>query len=254
MTVESRNQASNSLGTALIVGATSDMGRAVARRFGRDGWVLQLAGRDPNQLQAEAQDLRLRGARVSVYECDVLRDEGVALVDALSVLPDVAICVVGLLGDQAVAESDCLAAERIMRTNYVGPALLLGELANRFEERGGGTLVGVSSIAGDRGRRTNYLYGSAKSAFSAFLSGLRNRLWRSGVHVVTVKPGFVRTRMTDHLDLPHLLTVEPEHVAHRIAVAVRRSRDVIYVGRAWRVVALVLRAIPERLFKRLSLR
>lgn len=241
-------------GTALIVGATSDIGRAVARRFGRDGWALQLAGRNLDQLEAEARDLRLRGASVSTYECDILHDGAVSLVDSLSVLPDVSVCVVGLLGDQEVAERDGSAAERVMRTNYVGPALLMGELANRFEDRGSGILVGVSSIAGERGRRANYLYGSAKSGFSAFLSGLRNRLCRAGVHVVTVKPGFVRTRMTDHLDLPDLLTVDPEHVADRIAGAVRKSQDVIYVGRIWRVVALVLRAIPERLFKRLSLR
>ena len=240
--------------TALIVGATSDIGRAVARRFGRDGWALQLAGRNLEQLETEARDLRLRDAPVSTYECDILRDGGVPLVDALAVTPDVAVCVVGLLGDQEVAERDRAAAERVMRTNYVGPALLMGELANRFEDRGSGVLVGVSSVAGERGRRANYLYGSAKSGFSAFLSGLRNRLCRSGVHVVTVKPGFVRTRMTDHLDLPDLLTVDPEHVADRIAAAVRRSQDVIYVGRIWRVVAFVLRAIPERLFKRLSLR
>lgn len=241
-------------GTALVVGATSDIGRAVARRFGLDGWALQLAGRNLEQLEVEARDLRLRGALVSTYECDILHDGGVSLVEALAVTPDVAVCVVGLLGDQAVAERDWSAAERIMRTNYVGPAVLMGELANRFEDRGSGILVGVSSIAGERGRRANYLYGSAKSGFSAFLSGLRNRLCRSGVHVVTVKPGFVRTRMTDHLDLPDLLTADPEHVANRIALAVRKSHDVVYIGRAWRVVALVLRAIPERVFKRLSLR
>jgi len=129
----------------------------------------------------------------------------------------------------------------------------MGELANRFEQRGSGVLVGISSIAGDRGRGTNYTYGSAKSGFAAFLSGLRNHLWRSGVHVVTVQPGYVRTRMTDHLDLPGLLTVDPDHVANRIAVAIRRSHDVVHVRRLWRVVSLVLRSIPERLFKRMSL-
>ena len=189
-----------------------------------------------------------------MYQCDVLKqDAGATLLDALSVMPDVAICVVGLLGEQSDAEQDWRAAERIMRTNYVGPALLMGELANRFEQRRSGVLVGISSIAGERGRRANYAYGSAKSGFSAFLSGLRNRLWRSGVHVVTVNPGFVRTRMTDHLDLPALLTVDAEQVADRVAVAIEKSRDVIYVGRRWRVVAFVLRAIPERLFKRLTL-
>ena len=140
-----------------------------------------------------------------------------------------------------------------MRANYLGPALLMGALANRFEERGHGVLVGISSIAGERGRRSNYIYGSAKSGFTAFLSGLRSRLHRSGVCVVTVIPGYVRTRMTDHLELPALLTAAPEDVADAIAVAIRKRRNVVYVGRLWRDVALVLRAIPESIFKRLPL-
>ncbi|MDE0039586.1 MAG: SDR family oxidoreductase [Gammaproteobacteria bacterium] len=239
---------------ALVLGATGDIGRAVARRLGRDGWQLQLAARDGQRLEAEARDLRLRGISVETHPCDVLsEDAGVSLLDALSATPDVAVCTVGVLGDQSAASDDWRTAERLMRTNYNGPALLMGELANRFEQRGSGVLVGISSIAGERGRGTNYTYGSAKSGFTAFLSGLRNRLWRSGVHVVTVKPGYVRTRMTDHLDLPGLLTVDPDQVADRIAVAIRRSQDVVHVGRLWRGVSLVLRTIPERLFKRMSL-
>ena len=165
------------------MGATGDIGRAIARRLGRDGWELQLAARDPAQLEAEAQDLRLRGISVSAHECDVLKDGGVSLIDALPTTPDVAVCTVGALGDQPDAERDSRAAERVMRTNYLGPALLMGALANRFEERGHGTLIGISSIAGERGRRSNYAYGSAKSGFTSFLSGLRSRLWRSGVQV-----------------------------------------------------------------------
>lgn len=242
------------VGIALVVGATGDIGRAIARRLGRDGWTLQLAARDGQRLEAEARDLRLRGISVETHRCDVLSDDaGVSVLDALSATPDVAVCTVGALGDQSAASEDGPTAERIMRTNYTGPALLLGELANRFEQRGSGVLVGISSIAGDRGRRTNYTYGSAKSGYTEFLSGLRNRLWRSGVHVVTVKPGYVRTRMTDHLDLPAFLTVDPDHVADRVAGAILKSRDVVHVGRLWRVVSWVLRSIPERLFKRLSL-
>lgn len=242
------------VGTALVLGATGDIGRAVARRLGHDGWELQLAARDPQRLEAEAKDLRLRGASVSIHECDVLREDGsVSLVDALPTLPDVAVCTVGALGDQSDGEKDWRAAERVMRTNYLGPALLMGALANRFGERGHGVLVGISSIAGERGRRSNYIYGSAKSGFTAFLSGLRSRLHRSGVCVVTVIPGYVRTRMTDHLALPAMLTAEPEDVADAIAVAIRKRRNVVYVGRLWRDVALVIRAIPESIFKRIPL-
>ena len=240
---------------ALVLGATSDIGRAIARELAGGGYAMQLAGRGPARLEREAQDIRARtGAAVALHCWDALRDDGGAsLLDALDPLPEVAVCVVGLLGDQAESQEDAAAAERVMRTNYVGPALLMGALAGRFERRGSGVLVGVSSVAGDRGRAANYVYGSAKAGFTAFLSGLRNRLSASGVHVVTVKPGFVRTRMTDGMDLPARLTATPEEVAAAVVRAIRRRRDVVYVRRIWSPVMFAMRAIPERVFKRLRL-
>ena len=177
--------------TALVIGATSDLGRATARRLAAEGWSLQLAARDPQRLQQEAQDLRARtGALVATGHCDLLdEDGGAALLNQLDPLPDAALCVVGLLDPKAESQRDGKAAERVMRTNYLGPALLLEALAKSFERRGYGVLVGFSSVAGDRGRAVNYIYGSAKAGLSAFLSGLRNRLAPSGVHVMTVKPG-----------------------------------------------------------------
>ena len=242
-------------GTALVIGATSDIGRAIARKLGENGWMLQLAARDSTRLEREAQDIRLRaGATVVLRRCDVLdEDNGVSMIDALDPLPDVAICVVGLLGDQQESQRDRAAAERAMRTNYVGPALLMGALAERFEARGGGVLVGVGSVAGDRGRAANYVYGSSKAGFAAFLSGLRNRLAGSGVHVVTVKPGFVRTRMTEGMALPARLTAEPEEVAVATVQAIRRRRNVVYVRRMWRWIMLVIGALPESVFKRMKL-
>ena len=241
--------------TALIIGATSDIGRAIARRLAADGYALQLAARDVTRLEEEAVDIRSRsGASVTTQHCDVLeKDVGSALLVALNPLPDVAICVVGLLGAQDRSERDGAAAERVMRTNYVGPALLLGALAQRFAQRGSGILVGVSSVAGDRGRGANYIYGSAKAGFTAFLSGLRNRLAPSGVHVVTVKPGFVRTRMTAGMNLPARLTATPDEVAAAVAGALRAGRDVVYVRRIWRLIMLVVRAVPERVFKRMKM-
>ena len=240
--------------TALVIGATSDIGRAIAHALAEDGCALQLAARDPARLEREARDIRVRtGVAVTAHRCDVLdEDGGVSLLDMLDPLPDVAVCVVGLLGDQAEGQRDGAAAERVMRTNYVGPALLMGALAERFERRGGGVLVGVSSVAGERGRASNYVYGSAKAGFTAFLSGLRSRLAASGAHVVTVKPGFVRTRMTDGMDLLARLTATPEEVAAAVVAAIHRRRDVIYVHRVWRPIMFVLRAVPERVFKRMS--
>ena len=240
-------------GTALVIGATSGIGRAVAHALAAAGYGLQLAARDAAQLEREAQDVRLRtGVPVTEHTCDVLRDDGgAALLRTLDPLPDVAVCVVGLLDVRA--ERDGGVAARVMRTNYVGPALLLGALAERFEARGGGVLVGVSSVAGDRGRAANYVYGSAKAGLSAFLSGLRGRLAGSGVHVVTVKPGFTRTRMLDGMNPPAPLTAAPEEVAAAIVGAVRRRRNVVYVRRIWRFIMLAVRAVPEPLFKRLGL-
>ena len=240
--------------TALVIGATSDIGRAIARKLAAAGYALQLAARDPARLEREARDLRVRaGAAATLRRCDVLEDGGVSLLDDLDPLPDVAVCVVGLLGDQAESQRDAAAAERVMRANYVGPALLLGALAERFERRGGGVLVGISSVAGERGRAANYVYGAAKAGFTAFLSGLRGRLVASGVRVVTIKPGFVRTRMTAGMDLPALLTAEPDEVAAAVVRAVRRRRDVVYVRRIWRPLMFIVRAVPERVFKRLKL-
>ena len=241
--------------TALIIGATSDIGRAIARRLARDGCALQLAARHAEDLAREVQDMRPRttGA-VTAHHCDLLdADGGVSLLDGLEVLPDVAVCVVGLAGDQKAAERDGAVAQRVMRTNYVGPALLMAALAERFEQRGSGVLAGVSSVAGERGRASNYVYGSAKAGFSAFLSGLRNRLAGSGVHVVTVKPGYVRTRMTDGMNLPPALTAEPGEVAQAVVRAIRRRRNVVYVRRIWRPIMLIVRALPERIFKRTKL-
>ena len=239
--------------TVLVIGATSDIGRATARQLAAAGWTLQLAGRDATRLRRTARDIEVRsGASIALYCCNVLEeDHGISLLKALEPLPEIAVCVVGLLGDQAEGQRDSQAAATAMRSNYIGPALLLGGLAELFERRGSGTLVGVSSVAGERGRADNYVYGSAKAGFTAFLSGLRNRCAGSGVHVVTVKPGFVRTRMTDGMELPKSLTATPGEVATATLKAIRHRRDVVYVRGIWRCIMFVVRAMPERVFKRL---
>ena len=239
----------------LILGAGSDIARAVAHRFAAAGHPLQLAARDPARLQADRTDLELRhGVPVTLHAFDALDIGAHAdFVAGLPALPGIAVSAVGLLGLQDESERDPAAAARVLRSNLEGPAAILAELANRFEARGSGTLVGISSVAGERGRATNYVYGAAKAGFTAFLSGLRNRLARRGVHVVTVLPGFVATKMTEGMALPARLTAEPDEVAAAIEAAVRQRRDVIYVRPVWRLVMAVIRAIPEPLFKRLKI-
>lgn len=242
-------------GTLLLVGGTSGIGRATALAYARRGWRVELAGRNDELLMREAEDLRARhGGAVTVHAIEIL-DTGSfgSFVDGLPQLPDVAVCVVGLLGDQARAQTELAHAAEIMRTNYEGPALLLGLLAERMAARGSGAIVGVSSVAGDRGRGSNYVYGSAKAGFTAFLSGLRNRMAKAGIHVLTVKPGFVRTSMTAGMKLPAPITADPEEVGEAIVRAVEQRRDVIYVRPVWWAIMTVIGAIPERIFKKLSL-
>ena len=242
--------------TALILGATSDIGRAAALRFAAAGWSLQLAGRDADALAREAADIAARHqASITTYVLDILDSpDFAAFLKGLPVLPDAAVSVVGLLGDVAISAADPLDAMRVMRSNYEGPAILLGEIGERMRQRGSGTLIGVSSVAGDRGRGSNYVYGSAKAGFTAFLSGLRNRLARHNVRVVTLKPGFVRTRMTAGMKLPPLVTAEADEVGKAIHdAATGQGADSRYVRPIWWPIMTIIKAIPEPLFKRLSL-
>jgi len=239
----------------LILGARSDIGKATAHAFAAAGHPVQLAARNAGALEADRTDIALRhSVPVSLHEFDALDVAGFALfIDSLPELPGVAVIAVGLMSDQAQNEQDTASAVQVLRSNFEGPALIFADLANRFAARGSGTLVGISSVAGERGRAANYVYGAAKAGFTAFLSGLRNRLAKQGVHVVTVLPGFVATQMTDGMDLPPKLTAQPEEVGRAIVKAVEKGKDVIYVRPVWRLVMAVIRAIPEGVFKKMRI-
>jgi hypothetical protein len=227
---------------------------AAARVYASEGWRIVLSGRNDVELDRNVADLKARhGADASHFRLDVLKPDSLLAVQLVP-LPDTAICVVGLLGDQAQAEQDAVHATEIIRTNFEGPAILFEVLARHMALRGSGTLVGVGSVAGDRGRRSNYIYGAAKAGFAAFLSGLRNRMAGTGIHVVTVKPGFIRTRMTAGLRLPGPLTAAADEVGRAIFQAAEISKtDTIYVKPIWALIMLVVRNIPERIFKRMKL-
>ncbi len=245
-------------GTVLVLGAASAIARAVAAEFARRGYGLLLAGRDAEELERLAVDLRVRHEiRARSLAFDALDFEThrafvegcrEASGDSLSG----AVLCFGYLGDQSRAEADPSEAKRILETNLVGAVSILGPLANHFEEKRGGFLCALSSVAGDRGRQSNYVYGSAKAGLTVFLQGLRNRLSRSGVRVTTIKPGFVDTAMT--FGRPGMfLVASPEAAARRIVAAVLSGADEAYVPRFWRPVMLLIRMIPEKLFKRMRL-
>lgn len=243
--------------SVLILGATSDMARAIARLYATQGRSIILAGRNPDRLAADVADLKIRtGAAARAVAFDVLdASRHGAFLDSLGELPETVICVVGFMGDQAASERDMGAAELVMRSNYVGPSAILAEAANRMLLRGHGTLVGVSSVAGERGRARNYVYGSAKAGFTGFLSGLRHRLAQaqSRIRVITVLPGFVRTSALAGMQTPSLLTAEPKEVASAILKAEMTGKDVIYVRPIWRLVMAVIRALPQPIFNKLKI-
>jgi short-subunit dehydrogenase len=228
-------------GPVLIVGVTSAIAQATAAAFAAHGHDLLVTGRNPEELEAVAADLALRHrVEVEARVFDALDFEAHdGLMDAAG-------------GDQEEAQGDFREARRIVDTNYTACVALLEKAASILEDRGRGFICVVGSVAGDRGRQSNYLYGSAKSGLAAYLQGLRNRLHPAGVTVTTVKPGFVDTRMTYGKE-GMFLVASPESVGRGIYRAARRGRSVVYLPGFWRLIMWVIRSIPEPVFKRLKL-
>jgi short-subunit dehydrogenase len=245
--------------TLLVLGATSDMARATAAVFCREGWDLMLAGRNLMDVQVIADDLALRSGRpVGTFPsylfdaCAPLNHE--VFWSALPCCPDVVLCAIGGGGDPEIAQHDFALARQIMDVNFVGLVPILLMAANAFERRGSGTIIGISSVAGDRGRGSNFIYGSSKAALSTFLAGLRNRLASKGVHVITVKPGFAATAMSEGLDLPRFLTAQPSQIGLAIYDAYKKHKNTIYVKKIWWWIMMLIIHTPEFIFQRTNLK
>lgn len=241
--------------TVLVLGAASDMATAIAEEFASHGYHIQLAARNVNRLEPLQSDLAIKySSRVSIHEFDALNFVSHStFFEELNPRPDVTVCVFGYLGENEKAFADWPLASRIIHTNYTGAVSILNIIARNYISRKEGVIAGIASVAGERGRQSNFLYGSAKAGFIAYLSGLRNRLYRENVHVVTVQPGFVYTKMTEELTLPKMLTAHPADVAAAVYKAVVKKKNVIYVKWFWRWIMLVIRNIPEPIFKKLKL-
>lgn len=239
----------------VIVGATSAIAQATARRWAEQGCALVLLARDRDKLNTVAADLRVRGAHdvfcIAADLGDLARHQewlDAAWAQLGSV--DIVLVAFGSLPDQAACEREADVAVHALHINVVSPIALLTRAAALVEQHGAGTLAVITSVAGDRGRASNYVYGAAKAALSTFLSGLRNRTAGSGVRVIDIKPGFIDTPMTAAFPKGRLW-VQPDTAARRITSAIASGQDVAYVPRRWWWIMLAIRHLPEALFKKI---
>lgn len=241
----------------LIVGATSAIATETGRAYAAYGARLFLTGRDPERLEGVAADLRVRGAAaVETAILDVTdRMRGTEVMESAWTAfggLDVALLAHGTLPDQARCQASAADTLAALDVNFNSTVALLTPLANRFEASGAGCIAVITSVAGDRGRQSNYVYGCAKGGLNRFLEGLRNRLFRAGVAVVTLKPGFVDTPMTAGLRQGPLFA-SARRAGRAVHRAIERRRDVAYIPWFWRPIMAAVRALPEPVFKRLRL-
>lgn len=242
--------------TWIILGATSSIARAFARKCAENGAELLLLGRDMPELKRIAQDCSLRGAAsAEAVAFDARKPARFAAIIARAATHSGSLnaaVFVGAMPEQPDMDADPSMIDAAVQDNFTGPARFLHLLAPYLEERESGTIIGVGSVAGDRGRVGNYVYGAAKAGFHTYLSGLRNRLGRKGGHVITVKPGFVDTAMTWGIG-GMFLVASPEAVADSLLKAVQKRRNVVYTPWFWRYIMLIIRHIPEFIFKKMSI-
>lgn len=236
---------------ALIIGATSSLASALCDQLARQGTELTLAGRNLQELQRLADDLTLRHSIATrCIPLDVTQpDASIATLQPLLAETDQLYLASGDLGEEALEDPSRVA--EVLEVNFTRPAMILAYAADSFAARGHGSLIVIGSVAGDRGRKKNYPYGSAKAGLAAFASGLRQKLHGSGVHVLTVKPGFIDTPMTYGMQSP--LIASREKVARDIIKAVKHRKDILYTPWFWNIIMLIICHLPERIFKRTSI-
>jgi decaprenylphospho-beta-D-erythro-pentofuranosid-2-ulose 2-reductase len=238
--------------SVLIIGASSGIGEALAREYAKHGFDLMLAARRLEPLLLIEKEI-IEQCPVSVrsFRCDITEtNAAMTLQKELPRLPDLIICSAGYLGDNELSLKEWTEAEKILHTNFTACIQCLQPFALQFKTRGSGSIIGISSVAGERGKSKNLLYSAAKAGFTAYLEGLRNELYFSGVHVMTVKPGYVRTPMTAHLALPKSMTIEANAMAVRIYQAYLKKKDIVYSSCKWRIIMAILRMMPEFLYKK----
>ncbi len=245
--------------TVAIFGATSNIAEAVARIYSKEGASLVLVGRDMEKLEIIMSDLLIRGAKeVKLIINDLsIESQSEKLVDDVWNLfesIDIALIAPGTLPTQNVANKDIAYARKHFRFNSETIIILLSLIAKKFITQKFGNISVISSVAGDRGRKDNFLYGAAKSAVSVFTSGLRGMMQEHGVSVMTIKPGFVKTSMTRDVQFPSLLSATADRVANDIVKSINNGRDVVYTPSFWKIIMIVIKIIPESIFKKINFR
>ena len=243
--------------SVLILGASSPIARATAVEFAKKGYSVFLAGRDLEDLERIGNDIKIRfevPVKWGIFNAVAYETHASFIQNVSKVMDGLEGIYVGfgMLGDQAKAVVDFTEAHHIIQANYVGAVSALTHAANLLAKSQKGFIIGISSVAGERGRQSNYVYGSAKAGLTTFLQGLRNRMFPLGVHVLTVKPGFVDTSMTYGKE-GVMFSAPPERIGKAILRAVEKKRNVVYLPGFWRVIMGIVRAIPETLFKRLRM-
>lgn len=243
----------------LVLGATSSIARALADEMAKEGAHVHVAGRNIEEIERIANDISVRyqvSSSAHAFQASDFQSHK-------NILPavesqngkhglDGLVLAFGELGDQVEAQTEFEQAKSIIDSNYTGAVSILTHAANYFEKQGHGFIIGIASVAGDRGRQSNYIYGSAKGALALFLQGLRNRLSKSGVQVLTVKPGFVDTKMT-YGRSGMFLVASPESVAQAIIKALKANKQVIYVPWFWQWIMLIIKTIPEQIFMKMKM-
>lgn len=240
----------------LIIGACSAMAKATARFYAQQGHSFMLLARGEERLERLAKDLTARGAEAVCYRCvDFAGDKYMAVLEdavhAMSTV-DLVLMAHSVLGEQADYQNDADALETMLQINSISSMKMLTHLANVLELQGSGSIAVISSVAGDRGRASNYSYGASKAILNTFLQGLRARLSRSNVHVLTIKPGFVDTPMTAQIENKGLLWAQPEDIAKGIDKALRKKRSEVYLPWFWCIIMGIIKAIPTKIFNKLN--
>jgi len=239
----------------LVLGANSDIALAISKRYAKEGFNIYLASRDIHACERNACDIRIR-YKVKVKSlffdaCDYSSHQ--LFYSELKSKPLGVVLAFGVMNEQQQAQTSFVLAKDMIDTNYSGSVSICEEIAKDFEKRRDGFIVGISSVAGDRGRMSNYLYGSSKAAFSSYLSGLAHRLSKFNVLVLIVKPGFVETKMTHQLDLPSYLTAKPKQVANSVYKGVLKKKSIIYILPIWRLIMWIIKNIPSFLLHKTNL-